>query len=311
MRKYLPVFISLLILFIATFIVINLKNSQNNSVKEEVDIGEFERKQTCAIQPLFLSKLKIPQPIAVDLSQQQYRGIAFLFGPRLQQTVHPKSWTRFDHFSSYILDPQGNTYLTPMPYITIEPKTFEFQRSIYKLNTHSGELSIWKTIDEVKAGASNPFGFIALDYDCDDDSLWVSAIDETDYRTKRGVIYHIDVQSREILQKVEGFDALSLKLLETTKGKYLLAGSAREAKLYAFEIKDKTLSNSPKELLELSSFNERVRKIDVMAKNNLRLQTIPFAYTLVAETGEGSTIRENYNLNWNPILKRWEVKRFK
>ncbi len=310
MRRYVPVIISILIVFIATIVVINLK-SNNKEILNIANIGEFKRIKTCAIQPLFLSKLKIPQPIAIDLSQQQYRGVAFLFGPNLMQSVHPKSWTRFDHFSSYILDQKGHMYLTPMPYITISPNTFTFQKNIYTLNSHSGKLSIWMSIDEVKAGANNPFGLIALDYDCDDNSLWVSAIDESSYSESRGVIYHIDVDSKKILQKVEGFDALSVKLLKSNRGKYLLVGSARDNGLYRYEIKGKQLSNIPAKVLELSDFNERIRKITIARDNTLRLETIPFAYTLVAETGEDSTIRENYYAIWSPTLLKWKIEKIK
>ncbi|HIC77742.1 MAG TPA: hypothetical protein EYP02_01045 [Sulfurovum sp.] len=307
MSKYFSILLSLFVLIVVTFVVVNLKSERVDIIKIP-DIGEFEKKKTCAIQPLFLTKLRVPQPIAVDLSQQQYRGVAFLFGPNLSQSVHPKSWKRFDHFSSYILDPKGHMYLTPMPYITVEPNTFEFQKSIYKLNSNSGKLDIWTTLDEVKAGANNPFGLIALDYDCADDTLWVSAIDESSYTEAKGIIYHIDVQSKKILQRVEVIDALSVKLLESKKGKYLLTGSARDNKLYAYEIKNRELSSTPIELLELPDFNERVRKINIMGKNSLRLETIPFTYTLIAETGEEQSVRENYDVKWNPNLTVWEIK---
>ena len=306
MRRYLPILISLLVVAIATLLVVSLKEkSKFTSVKID-NIGEFDKKPTCAIQPLFLSKLKVPQPIAVDLSQQKYRGVAFLFGPKLLQAIHPKSWRRFDHFSSYILDPKGNMYLTPMPYITIEPNTFKFQKSLYKLDSNSGKLSVWMTIDEVKAGANNPFGLIALDYDCDDNTLWVSAIDESDYDKSRGVIYHIDVKTKKILQRVEGFDALSVRLIESKKGKFLLTGSSRDNALYAYKIKDRRLSTTPIKLLELPDFNQRIRKIDIVSKNTLQLQSIPFTYTLIAETGEDSTVRENYYPKWRDSLGKWE-----
>ena len=311
MRRYLPIFVSLLIVSISALILFNIKHSRVNASTTVNDLGEFEKKLTCGRQPLFLTKLRIPQPIAVDLSQQQYRGVAFLFGPNLSQSVHPKSWKRFDHFSSYILDPKGNMYLTPMPYITIEPKTFGFQKSIYKLNSNSGKLSVWMTIDEVTAGTNNPFGLISLDYDCDDNTLWVSAIDKSDYTTSRGIIYHIDVATKKILQKVDGFDALSVKLLKSKKGKYLLVGSARDNRLYAYDIKNSKLSSSPKEIFELTNSVERIRKIDIMGKNLLRLETIPFSYSLIAETGEEQNIRENYNIQWNSSKIKWEILKSK
>ncbi|MCH9739580.1 MAG: hypothetical protein K0U38_01880 [Epsilonproteobacteria bacterium] len=305
MKKYLSIMTALFIVIASAFFVYQLKKQKETS--KVVNLGGFDIKQTCAIQPQFLAKLKVPQPIAVDLSQDRYRGVAFLFGRNLSQAVHPKSWERFDHFSSYILDPEGNMYLTPMPYISVKPTTFNLQKNIYRLDSHSGRLAIWMGIDEVKADSNNPFGIISIDYDCDDHTLWVSAIDETDYTTQRGVIYHIDVKSKEILQRVEGIDALSLKLLHTEQGKYLLAGSARENILYAYEINNAKLSTTPKKVLELPDANEHIRKILVRGKNHLELQTIPFSYTLIAQTVEQGGIRTNYDAKWDELLSLWEL----
>jgi hypothetical protein len=302
MRRYVPIFISLLVVVVSAWVVVK-KRQESTVISNMLDIKAFDKRKTCAIQPKFLSKLKVPQPIAVDLSQQQYRGVAFLFGRNLSQAVHPKSWTRFDHFSSYILDPQGNMYLTPMPYITVAPKTFEFQKSIYRLDSQSGELLVWMSIDEVKAGAYNPFGLIALDYDCDDDSLWVSAIDETDYNHERGVIYHIDIASKKILERVDGVDALSLKLVKSGKESYLLFGGARENALYALETKSLKI----KKLFELPNADEHIRKIKVRGKNLLELQTIPFSYTLIAETGEDNDARNYYMLRWEAKSSTWNL----
>ncbi len=304
MRRYFPIFLALLVLSLGFYAVHSLKKDQQRVSSNS--IGNFELRKTCAIQPLFLSKLKIPQPIAVDLSQDRYRGVAFLFGQNLSQAVHPKSWMRFDHFSSYILDPEGNMYLTPMPYISVNPNTFNLQKSIYKLDSNSGKLSVWMSINEVKAGSNNPFGIIAIDYDCDDNTLWVSAIDETDYSTQRGVIYHIDIKSKKILQRVEGIDALSLKLLQSDQGKYLLVGSARESLLYAFYIDGGMLSSTPQKLLALPDANEHIRKIMLRGKNHLELQTIPFSYTLIAQTVEQG-IRTNYNAYFDIRLNSWKL----
>lgn len=303
MKKYFPIIASLLIVGTAGVIAYIQKNKIETT---QSSIGTFDVKQTCAIQPRFLSKMRVPQPIAVDLSQDRFRGIAFLYGRNLSQAVHPKSWERFDHFSSYILDPDGNMYLTPMPYISVKPTTFNLQKNIYKLDSHTGRLDIWMRLDEVRARSNNPFGLIALEYDCEDDTLWVSAIDESDYRTDRGVIYHIDIQSKRILQRVKGVDALSLKLLETEQGKYLLAGSARDHRLYAYPIHNRTLDNTPIPLLELPDANEHIRKILVRGKNHLELQTIPFTYTLIAQTAEQG-VRTNYDVVWDTASKNWQL----
>jgi len=306
MQKYLSIILSLLIVTGVFLYVKNLKESALLTKKVEYNIGSFTTQRSCSRQPNFLKKLRINSPVAIDLSQQNYKGLAFLYGQNLSQAVHLKTWEQFDHFSTYALTAKGDMFLSPMPYISIKKKTFEFQKNIYKLHSNSGKLEVWMSLEDVHAGSNNPYGVISLEYDCDDNSLWVSAIDETDYAHNRGVIYHIDVATKQILQKVEGVDALSLKLIKSERGKFLLYGSARENALYAYEIVQKKLLTKTLKLLDLADTTGRIRKIILSSSNTLKLQTIPFSYSLIAQTQEGS-IRQNYVLQWNKELKSWNL----
>ena len=308
LKKYLPIVIAILIVMIGALWTIHEKNSRKIKDEKTFNIGTFNRTRGCARHPNFLAKLKVPQPIAIDLSQQNYKGLAFLYGQGLNRAVHLKTWEAFDYFSTYALDPKGNMYLTPMPFVSVKPKTFEFQKNIYFLDSNSGNLSVWMHLDEVKATPNNPFGVIALVYDCDDNTLWVSAIDKSSYDKSRGVIYHIDIASKKIVQRVEGVDALSLSLLKSSKGKYLLFGDARKNALFSFKIQDGKLSSNAKKLLELPSLNEHIRKIKIKGKNLLELQTIPFSYSLIAQTSRGEE-RIYYKAIWNESRGSWVISR--
>ncbi len=304
MKKYLTIIMALFIVLGTLIYVKSLKEkSLISSVENVNNIGSFSVERSCAKHPNFLNKLKIPQPIAIDLSQKEHKGLAFLYGQGLREVLHLKTWEKFDYFSTYALDPKGNMFLSPMPFISVKEKTFEFQKNIYRLDTNSGKLAIWMRLEEVRAGGANPFGVIALAYDCDDHSLWVSAIDETDYERSKGVIYHIDIASRKILERVDGVDALSLKLVKSEKRKFLLFGGARENALYALDTK----SLKVVKLFSLANAHEYIRKIKVRGQNLLELQTIPFSYTLIAETSEGSD-RKRYGLKWDKHSATWELK---
>jgi len=306
MTKYLSILFSTLLLVLVFLILYFLKQDKRSEpLLESYDIGTFDQQRRCAKQPNFLQKLKIPQPVAIDLSQQNHKGLAFLYGRNLKESLHLKTWEKFDHFSTYALDPKGNIYLSPMPFISIKENTFEFQKNIYKLDTNSGNLSIWMRLEEVKATETNPYGIIAVEYDCEEDTLWVSAIDETDYYQQRGVLYHIDVNTKKVLQKVEGVDALSLKLIKTHRGKYLLYGSAKESALFAMKLESKGLMSTAKKLFELSEANAHIRKIRLSQQNGLKVETIPFAYSLVAQST--SRMRNAYEYVWDKQEKTWKL----
>ncbi len=280
------------------------KRSVISLVENINNIGSFKLERSCIRHPNFLNKLKIPQPIAIDLSQKQHKGLAFLYGQGLKEVLHLKTWEKFDYFSTYALDFKGNMFLSPMPFISIKEKTFEFQKNIYRLDTNSGKLAVWMCLEEVRAGGANPFGVIALAYDCDDHTLWVSAIDETDYEESRGVIYHIDIESKKIIERLDGVDALSLKLVKSEKGKFLLFGGARENLLYALDTKELKVVK----LFSLPNPNERIRKIKVRGQNLLELQTILFSYTLIAESSLEDA-RSYYHLYWSRDDSSWRLSK--
>lgn len=302
MKQYLSIILAVSVVIVFALLAIYFKNSEVKREELSFNIGNFGKQKSCARHPNFLQKLKIPQPIAIDLSQQNHKGLAFLYGRGLKEALHLKTWEKFDHFSTYALDSKGNMYLSPMPFISIKKNTFAFQRNIYTLDTDSGNLSVWMRLDEVKSGKNNPYGIISLVYDCDDHTLWVSAIDESHYAQQKGVIYQIDIQSKKVVQRLEGIDALSLQLIKTTYGKYLLYGSARESGLFALKLESNIMAK-PTKLFELPVANQYIRKIRIRANNGLELQTIPFAYSLVAETS--SKVRNTYEVIWDSKIERW------
>jgi len=309
MRKYFPIFVSFIIIAIIGYIVVNKKNDglmNHSQGKDKVnDIGTFNVQKRCTRPPVFLKKLGISQPVMIDLSQKVFKGIALHYGKNFLKTLHPKQWEQYEHFSTYTLDEKGNIYLVPTPFISIRPTTFNLQKNIYKVESKTGKLSIFMHLDDVLPSASNPYGINAIAYDCDDKTLWVAAIDESNYESQKGVIYHINLQTKEILQKVEGFDVLSMTIVKSEKGKYLLVGSARDNGLYAYTIDKGKLSATAQKLLELPVANEHIRKIKVKSKNLLELQSIPFSYALIAQTAKQN--RQKYSAKWDQNRKHWTI----
>jgi len=268
-------------------------------------IGSFKPTRSCARLPGFLRQLHITQPVVIDLSQKRYTGVAMHYGPGLSKTLHPKQWEQYEHFSTYTLDEAGNIYLIPTPFISIRPTTFSLQKKIFRLDSHSGKIAIFMDVDDVHPSPNNPYGMNAIVYDCDDHTIWAAAIDESDYRSQRGVIYHIDPRTRTVMQRIEGFDALTLAIIHTEKGKYLLAGSARDNGLYAFAIEQGHLSAKALRLTQLPDANEHIRKIKIKGTNKLELQTIPFTYSLIARTAKRD--RTHYLAVWNKTTQKWEL----
>jgi len=312
MRKFLPVLVSLAVVAMAAYFVVYQKHAAQ--LKTDIaqsappTIDSFVPQRPCARLPWFLNTRHIPKPIMIDLSQKRFKGIALLYGNHFQGVLHPKQWEQYEHFGTYAADPYGNIFLLPMPFVSIRPTTFNLQKNIYRLDSQTGKVSIFMHFEDVFPSAMNPYGLISIAYDCDDHTLWVGAIDESDYNREKGVIYHIDPQSKKILQHFKGVDALSMAIVKSTKNKYLLVGSARDNALYAYRIGKEGLQNPKITLLELPSANEHIRKIKVIGRDHLQLQTIPFSYALIAQTGVRDRI--HYNAFKNPQTGEWIVEKY-
>jgi hypothetical protein len=312
MKRYLPIIAALLLVGVFGYVAITKKRDTGNASSEyrvfpQKDIVPFSRQPTCVQMPYFLRKRGIAGPVAIDLSQKRFKGIAFLYGRKLNRVLHTDEWEKFGHLGTYTLDRKGNIYLVPMPFISIHAETFDLQKDLYRLDSQTGELSTFMHFNDVTPTANNPYGLSAIAYDCDDGTLWVAALDGSDYNAEHGVLYHIDPASKHILQKIEGKDLLSLYVMKNKKGeKFLLAGSARKNLLYAYTIENGSIISPPFEILELPAVNERIRKIKIKQMNELVLETIPFSYTLITQTAQKD--RNNYTAFWNEEAKKWYVK---
>jgi len=307
-KRYLPIVIALCFVAGGALLVVKKKSTdtaQQSSVQTLPELGMFDRNKRCAVPPKFLREKGVSQPVLIDLSQKKYTGVALLYGRNFSQVYHPVQWERFGHLGTYAADDQGNLFLVPMPFISIRPTTFALQKNIYKIDTTTGKLSIFMRLDDVYPSANNPYGINSIVYDCDDKTLWVSAIDESDYTHQKGVIYHIDPQDRSVIGKIEGVDALSLALIHTDTGKYLLVGSARENALYRYRLSSTSEAQGPFVVLQIPAAEERIRKIRIVGKSTLELQTIPFSYALIARSVDKD--RRIYRAAWDSFSKTWKI----
>ena len=305
MKKILPILLVLLLLTGAGYFLLNDNpKEEKKDTKQAFKLKEFNKIRSCARIPTFLYSIGIKRPI-IDLSQMHYKGIAFYYGPKFNKVLHKKEWERYDALGTYTIDRLGNIYLTPNPFISIRPSTFNLQKAIYKMNSKSGKLTRWMEIDDIKPNSTNPFGLISIVYDCDNDTLIASSIDESNYKAQKGVIYQINPKTQDILNRIEGFDALTINILHTKNSKYLIAGSARDNSVYVFTFKGSKLTSEPHKLFELPNPRLRVRKIKVIGKNSLKLEAIKFNYSLVAETNKKQ--RFEYRAAYNPTNSTWHI----
>ena len=318
MKKLLPI-ISLLLVVLAGVYVVNLDSEQkgdsvvekaNKKIEQNIKLASFDKRKSCAKRPKFLKSFKIKSAVMIDLSQRSAKGVSLLFGKDFRKFLHSPKWERFGYFGTYTLDIDGNIYLVPMPFVSIEKDTFEYQKNLYILDSSSAKLDIFMSFDDVNASNSNPYGLSAIAYDCKSDRFYISAIDSSTYDRANGRIYVVDRKSKKVIDKIDGFDALALTIVEDEKGaRYLLAGSARDDALYSYEITQDGLSQDRVKLLNVPTATQHIRKIRVKSKDILELETIEFSYSLIASSDDSGKYREHYLAKYNSLAKSFEVSK--
>ena len=291
MKRWIPIGIVAAILAIVGVIAVQYVQQHQAATPDHATkpkhVRVFHRpiypQQRCAGVPKFLASLGIRRPI-IDLSQQHAKGVLLWYGRGFTQRYHPKAWERYGPMGTFTLDRAGNIYTAPNPFVSIEKETFAQQRRLYRIDGETGTLGIWKTFDDVHPSGQNPYGVVSVVYDCTDDTLWVAAIDESDFHAERGVIYHVDTQDKHVIERIEGIDALTLALGQSENGRVLLVGSARNPSIEAIAIS----TNNPVRYL-VTHFNEpslRARKIKIRPNGDLYVEAIPFRYNLVVQSSD-------------------------
>ncbi len=290
LRRYVPIILAIAAVAVSGYFLLTKEQSKVTArVKQPLFKSEILAVKKCASLPHFLSLKSIGSPILIDLSQQRFKGVALLYGRGFEKVYHPLQWEQYEHMGTYTLSADTDIYLAPIPYISIRPTTFNLQNKIYKIDSNSGKLEIYKEFEDVKADANNPYGIVGVEYDCDDDTLWVSAIDRSDYTHARGRLYHVDLKTKKILAKKEGLDLLTLKVVYAKDGKYILAADARTPRVVAIKVSKDGIEDAVN-VLSLPDPNLRVRKIKPIDKDLIKLEAIPFNYTLVARSSNKNRV---------------------
>jgi hypothetical protein len=310
MKRFLPLVAVVLLLALAAYMVVEKKRISGETGKTvtsqtarlELD-APLRPLPSCARPPAFLRRLGISQPVLIDLSQEHYTGVAMRYGKGFRQVYNPETWRRFGHMGTYAVTEKGDIFLAPMPYISVKSDTFDAQRNIYRIDGKTGEMEIWKRFDDIKPDGTNPYGIVTLAYDCTDKILWIGAIDKSRYGEEKGRIYAIDVSTKMIKRRIEGIDALTLYVgLDADGKKRLLVGSAMRPVVTALSYDGSLRSD----IVILPDATMRVRKIKIGKDGTLRLQAIPFGYTLIA-AGTSGEKRVPINAVWNYDKKAYFV----
>ncbi len=274
----------------------------------------------CRRQPHYVQKMGFsPGKSYLSTSERHIMGVVLMESDqpgnpnaRITKRAQKESWKNKGFLGAISTDEFGNSYILPTAKVNTLYNKPEFQNSIYRLDSETGELNVFIDLPyEVKPGAQNPFGLLGSFYDCTTKQLFVSSVAGSDYNVERGKIYVVDVNQKthKVIYKNKDFYGLAVHMQYGKKILYL--ASARSGDLYSLTL-DPQLNPVGELKKELSidglgpRGDDRIRKIRFSSNGQMILNTVLFYYNLTAPSQDQQS---TFVYEWDNKLSKWVLKK--
>ena len=267
----------------------------------------------CVHRPAFVSQLGMGNQIYIGTSLKGYKGLTLSARQPDGKTLvyqHP-TWDDAGNLAAYILDGDGNIYVAPAPFVSLDENPPEEQNNIYKVDTNTGEMALFLTLPWARPpDTANPYGVMGLTYDCDTHSLYASSVAGSTYDDEVGRIFQIDLASAQIVSQLEGVDAFGLGVYRGVNGKRLYFGSARNSGIRSVAL-DESGALDAEQRLEFyllaapGGQDERAKRIQFPEKDEMLIKGIEFNYTLRAAS---DFVEHDYTYRYDPASDAWDFE---
>jgi len=267
----------------------------------------------CVHRPAFVSKLNLGDQLYIGTNLKGYMGLTISARQpdgRMIVYQHP-TWDDAGNLAAYVLDKDGNIYVAPAPFVSLDLNPPEEQNNIYKVDTHTGEMSLFLKLPWARPpDTTNPYGVMGLTYDCDTNSLYATSIAGSTYDEEVGRIFQIDTATADILSRFDGVDAFGVGVYRGVNGKRLYFGSARNSSIRSLPLAE---NGNLGEEQRLEFFlqqapggkDERAKKIKFPKKDEMLVKGIEFNYTLRAAS---DFVEHDYTYRYDPATDTWKFE---
>lgn len=264
----------------------------------------------CRGTPKFpIEKLGFSRAVVFSTSERLNKGLELIEpGPdgtmTGAKTYQDPTWTRGGYLGTFVVDNQGNVYVAPSPRISLIDNPPAKANIIYKVDTTTGVMSEFLNLPSAAPPpAENPYGILALTYDCDTNSLYVTSAMGSTRQQQLGRIYRVDVKTGQVVDQYDNIDAFGLSAYNLPTGKRLYFGSARTPEIYSIAL-DGTGNFYGEPRLEgtMNGAYSKPRRIDFNARGQMLVRGIDFNFTLSATSEDRRT---DYIFAYDDANTKW------
>jgi hypothetical protein len=264
----------------------------------------------CRGTPKFpIEKLGFSRAVVFSTSERLNKGLE-LIEPGADGTLenakryqHP-SWTMGGYLGTFVVDSQGNVYVAPSPRISLIDNPPDKANILYKVDTQSGVMTEYlKLPSALPPSSENPYGILALTYDCDTNSLYVTSVMGSTRGKQVGRIYQINLETGQVVDQYDDIDTFGVAAFNLPTGKRLYFGSARTPEVYSIALDSKgNFWGQPRSEVTLNGAFNKARRIDFNVRNQMQVRGIDFNFTLSATSEDRRT---DYVFAYDDVNKKW------
>ncbi len=307
-KNYQPIIIALIAIVLILIVIaiadyISRDNDDESTLRLPTSVA-------CAQLPQFVKNLGFTTNAIIDTSDKRVPGFRII-DPNTQplKVKHETEWEQAGFLGAPIIDNAGDIYVAPAPHLNQTLNPPERQNTIYRVRGADGKMEVFATIpqdQDVTEGFGNPYGILAMAFDCQTKSLYVSTIAGSNSTQERGHIVRIQISTGKITSQIDAVDAFAVEVgREGLKGR-LYFGKTREPSIWSVQIDQHgDLIGKPKRELNygtaLQDAYGRAKRIS-FDFGRMTLRILPFDYTLVPHGQEQQTVQAIFTTAWE-VLK--------
>ena len=263
----------------------------------------------CRTNPRFVAtKKEFSSKSFFSTSERFTKGLVLVDGLDKSRTWQHPTWSQFGWLAAIHYDGRGNIYTVPAPRINVLDNKPAEQNRVLKVDSNSGVMSVLATLPAAGvANDQNPYGALAIAFDCESQLLYASSISGSTRAKEIGRIFAIDPDSGKVVFTHEKVDAIGLHLFKLGKEKRLYFGRVRDPEIWSIAVDEKgKFKGSARFELSLENLgprgDDRARRINFTPTNEMIVWGIEFSVNLVAPTEKQET---QYRFIFDVKQQKW------
>jgi hypothetical protein len=267
----------------------------------------------CRRGPRFTAAMGFSQQASIGTAIQGVKGLAIVDPAandgRGALYQHP-TWDDAGYLAAWTYDRNGNVYAAPAPLVSLVENPPELQNVIHKVDTDSQVMAEWVSLPAaLPPSGANPYGVVGLAYDCDTELLYATSLAGSTAGQEVGRIFAIDLATGQVLDTLEGIDAMGVGVYNGAQSKRLFYGLARRPEVWSLALDEQgRFVGEPRFELSLAGLptegRQTVRRIRFDAGTGATFYLVNFNYTLQVAGERQETVLP---FSYDPFSDTWSA----